>query len=324
MKMGFLLDIVFGDSHGKPTPFTIGSGKVGADSFEISLKTGASLDSQYTINDLPSYQTLVPLGELADLKRLASPLYQGYLIDLSLYGTLDEYIRVHFPTTKRMFRRQADKLRIKVGPKQKIFHGAPIEEGELDLLFESFEDFLEKRFQQMEAHNYELPFLPQYKTMFRTLVPKGEAIIFSQYHHDRPIALGIGFLNGGTLYLFNIAFDIDYSPYGLGNQMLLDVLEWCYKNGIYRVDMGRGDYFHKRKWVNASYTYRELSLYKAFTFSAIKAYFTWAKNGSRYHLIALLKKMGMQTWAKKFFKWKYRHWGPGSKEKNLQKETNTK
>lgn len=324
MKMGFLLDIIFGSSHGNSTPFLIKSKEGNPDTFEIVLKAGEHLDSRYSVSDLPSYQSLVPLGGLSKLKRLGSPLYQGYLIDLSRYETLEEYIKAHFPTTKRMFRRQADKLRINVGPKQKIFHGAPIGEGELDLLFKSFEGFLEKRFEQMEAHNYELPFLPQYKTMFRTLVPKGEAIIFSQYHHDRPIALGIGFLNRRTLYLFNIAFDIDYSPYGMGNQMLLDVLGWCFKNGIYRVDMGRGDFFHKRKWVNASYTYQEISLFKAFSFSAIQAYGAWAKNGLRYHLIAFLKKMGMQAWARKFFKWKYRHWASGIQKKDIQKKSNTK
>lgn len=324
MRMGFLLDIVLGSSHGNPPPFGIKSVEGNPDTFEIDLKPGEPLNANYTISDFPSYQSLVPIGKLAELKRLESPLYQGYLIDLSQYGTLEAYIKAHFPTTKRMFRRQADKLRQNIGPTQRIFHASPIGDDDLDLLFESLEGFLEKRFEQMEANNYELPFLPQYKTMFRTLIPKGEAVIFSQFHRDRPIALGIGFVHGGTLYLFNIAFDIEYAPYGLGNQMLLDALGWCYENGIRMVDMGRGDYFHKRKWVNASYTYRDITLFKVTGFAALRANGTWARNGLRYHLIAFLKKLGLQSWARKFFKWKYRNWGSGTQKKGSQKESDTK
>lgn len=319
MNMGFLLDIILGSSHGSRIPLGAMPLADSPDTFKLALEQGMALESIYSLLDVPSYQNLVPFGELAKLKRIKSPLYLGYLIDLSPYGNIDDYLKIHFPTTKRMFRRQADKLRKEVDPLHKIFHGSVLEEHDLELLFDGLEGFLERRFEQMEAHNYELPFLPQYKKMFRFLVPKGEAVIFSLFHQGKPISIGIGFVQGQTLYLFNIAFDVDYGPYGLGNQMLLDVLEWCFERGIRIVDMGRGDYFHKRKWVNSSYIYEEITLFRPYNIgTSLKAYGSWARNCLRYHLIGLLKKWGLQAWARSFFKWKYRHLGPHTKPRDTQ------
>lgn len=326
MKMGFLLDIVFGSSHGRPSPLSLSAQGEIPYHFEIYTRDETTMDSQYTVLDFPSYQKLEPLGRLAGYGKLKSPLYKGYLIDLSGFDTLEAYFLAHFDAKdRRNYRRQGKKLEREVNPIGKIHFAAPIQEKELDLLFDSLKIFLEKRFEQVETHNYELPFLPQYKKMFKTLVPRGEAVIFSQYDEKKPIGIGIGFVQGNVLYLFNIAFDIHYGPYGLGNQILLDVLEWCFEKGIGLVDMGRGDYFHKRKWVNSSYTYQEISLFKKFHIgAALKAQASWARNQLRYHLIALLKKMGAQAWARTFFKWKYRHWASNSNGPNPKKATDLK
>ncbi len=309
MKLRFLLDIVLSHGHDRLGPLSACAEIDDPKTFKMALRDGESMNSPFFICDLPSYQQLVLQGELKTLKKLDSPLYQGFLLDLTPYENLDGYLKSHFPTTTRMFRRHGKRLREEVGSTTKIYYGSSMDEAELTLLFDRLKTFLTNRFEQKESENYELPLLPLYKKMLRTLVPKGEAVIFARFHGKNPIGIGIGFVNANILYLFNIGFDVQYGQYGLGNQLLLDVLGWCFEKRISMVDMGRGDFFHKRKWVNGSYIYREITFFKAKNVLEMsKAFTIWTINTIRYHTIAFLKKMGGQQMARKFFLWKYRLW----------------
>jgi len=307
MKMGFLLDIIFKGGQGFPDALFARAKTGDPNTYGIFPGEGPIPPPPYIILDLPSYQRIELKGSLEGLKKCDAPLYPGFLIDLSPFETLDHYLKAHFPTTKRMFRRQGDRLNQEVGAPAKILCNGPLDAGELELIFARLGEFLTKRFAQKESENYEIPLLERYKQMFRGLVPKGEAVLFTRTTTEGPIAIGIGFVHGQVLYLFNIAFDVAYGRYGLGNLVMLDVLQWCYEKGIATVDMGRGDFIHKRKWVNGSYTYRGVYLYaKGDVRGMFGAAWHWAKNNLRYHLIALLKKWGAQHLARKFFLWKYR------------------
>lgn len=307
MKQAFLLDIIFKGGKEHPDQLYARVKESDHNTYGVFPKDGTQRAMPHTITDLPSYLRIEPEGSLARYGSLDSPLYPGFLIDLSRYGSLEEYIKAHFPTTKRMFRRQDERLHREVDANSKVHWQSPMEEGELDLVFERLEKFLSTRFAQKETENYELPLLPRYKAMFRELVPKGEAIVFVRQDGDSPIGIGIGFLQDTTLHLFNVAFDPTYGRYGLGNALILDALAWCFKYGIDRVDMGRGDFIHKRKWINGSYTYREIQLYpKGDLFATAGATTRWAANSLRYHAIVLLKKMGAVQVARAFLLWKYR------------------
>lgn len=309
MKLRFLLDIVLSHGQDHPGPLSASAKNEGPWAFEVSLRDGEPTNTPFFLYDLPSYQKLVLHGELKTFKKMDSPLYKGFLIDLSPYPNLDSYLKSHFPTTTRMFRRHGKRLREEIGSTTKIYYGNSMDEAELNLLFDRLGMFLTNRFEQKESENYELPLLPLYKEMLRTLVPKGEAVIFARFHGKDPIGIGIGFVNANILYLFNIAFDVQYGQYGLGNQLLLDVLGWCFEKKISTVDMGRGDFFHKRKWVNGTYTYREVSLFKTSDVLGIfKACTVWTLNTLRYNAIIFLKKIGGQHMASKFLLWKYRLW----------------
>lgn len=307
MKARFLLDILMGESHVSPLLFSAMAIKGREETFELSLTPEANHKPSYTVVDVPSYQKIKPVGILQGFSRLNSPLYKGYLINLDPYTSFDAYYKAHFDAkARRNYRRQGKKLENDIHPKRKISHGE-VDDTTLDFLFDSLKIFLEKRFDQKETYNYEIPLLPLYRKMFRKLLPKKNAIIFSLFDKEKVMALGIGFVHGKTLYLFNIAFDIDYAPYGLGNQMMLDAVNWCFDNNIAQIDMGRGDFLHKRQWVNSTYTYMQVDLYDPKKpKSTFKAYSSWTINSVRYQLINFLKKLKVHELAKVLFLWRYR------------------
>lgn len=308
MKMRFLLDILLGESH-IASPLLSASALEGEEeTYELSLTPNAHSKSSHTIVDVPSYQKIVLDPSLKSVKTLTSSLYPGFFINLRAYDSFDSYFEKHFSGQgrRRNFSRQSKRLENEVHPQRRIFHGA-VDNPTLTLLFDRLKIFLEKRFDQKEAYNYEVPLLPLYKQMFGKLLPKKNAIIFSLFDGDKVIALGIGFIHGKTLYLFNIAFDVDYARYGLGNQMMIDVVNWCFDNNIAQIDMGRGDFLHKRQWVNSTYTYTQINLYDPKKPNSIfKAYGSWTLNSVRYHLINFLKKLKVHQLAKVLLLWRYR------------------
>lgn len=307
VKMRFLLDILFGSSHLTFPQIAAKSKDEDPQIFKIYLTHETEIKSYYTIIDIPSYQKIRPAGQLQQFKRATSPLYQGFLIDLRPFENFDTYFQSHFDAkARRNYRRQGKKLQNEIQHQRNIFCGE-IEESTLDLLFDQLKNFLENRFDQKEVKNYEIPILPLYRKMFGKLLPDGNAIIFSRFDKEMPICIGIGFIDDKTLYLFNIAYNVEYSQYGLGNQLMIDVLEWCFENNIAFVDMGRGDFLHKRYWVNSQYTYLQINLFDPKNLTAIlQAYSSWVKNNIRFYLIIFLKKLRVHQLAKILFLWRYR------------------
>ncbi|NVN19343.1 GNAT family N-acetyltransferase [Muricauda sp. HICW] len=315
MRARFLLDILLGPSHIIKPVLT---GKVDDEGrYQVSLGENQDKDKTYTIIDVPDHQPVKFMESLASHSRLVSPLYQGYLIELNGHDSFEDYFRARFNAKgARNLRRQGKKL-IKETFARKVTYYGNTERETLDMLFEKLGQFLEKRFEQKEVSNYEIPLLPLYKKMFQKLLPEKKAVIFSLLDGNDPIALGIGFIYGDTLYLFNIAYDMDYSQYGPGNQIMIEAVAWCFDNGITRVDMGRGDFLHKRKWVNTSYTYTQIDLYDPKNIGTrLRALLSWTLNTSRFYGIRFLKKLQVHQLAKRWFIWKYRVKGLLSAKKN--------
>ena len=66
--------------------------------------------------------------------------------------------------------------------------------------------------------------------------------------------------------------------FNLGHINVVNHLEWCFDNNMKLFDMGRGDFFHKRKWVDTPYLYNEHIVYKTHSINAIVyAYFKYFK-----------------------------------------------
>jgi hypothetical protein len=245
-----------------------------------------------TVYDFPNYLCFsVPKDQLA-VKQLIAPLYPGYLADLRTHTSADEYILHQVGKARSSkLRRHQKRLDLCLEPNYTMYYGA-IDKIEYDRLFRILKQMTALRFSQKNENNFELPYLDYYQDIMFTMVLEKRAAIYVIYVAQKPINITLNFLNGQTLLHFNSCFDIDYSMFNLGHLNTIMHLRWCYDNKLQLFDMGRGDFFHKRQWINTTYTYEKHIFYNAKNpLVKLKAKAEITQTILRYQLIASLKKI---------------------------------
>ncbi|OEK08537.1 hypothetical protein A8C32_03530 [Flavivirga aquatica] len=261
----------------------------------------------YTIIDIPSYYSIEFSKDYTYLKSLTTPLYSGYLINLTAYNNLEDYLNNKLgKARKSQLKRYRKRLDLCISPIYKIFYG-DITKEEYTFLFKELVIMTKRRFTQKEESNFELPFLKLYENMMYKLILEKKASIFTIYDNDKPINISLNFTDQDTVFHWNSCYNIDYQMFNLGHINMVNHLEWAYKNEFKLFDMSRGDFFHKRKYVNESYTYNANIIYNPSKLSnSFKANLQFLKLKIRYAIIQLLKKYNLHLWYSKYLKYKYR------------------
>ncbi|AUP77252.1 GNAT family N-acetyltransferase [Flavivirga eckloniae] len=273
-------------------------------------KTDSNLDVEhktYSISDVPNYFSIDFKNTTKHLKQLSTPLYAGYLINLELFEDLEDYLNNKLGRPRKsQLKRYRKRLDLCIAPEYKIFHG-DIAKKEYDSLFDNLFEMTEQRFAQKEELNFELPFLELYHQMMYPLILKKEACIFAIYHKNKPISITLNFIDEDTVFHWNSCYDINYQMFNLGHINMVNHLEWAFQNGYKIFDMGRGDFLHKRKYINEEYMYNEHVIYNSKSLTAsIVAHIKILKLKLRFKLIQFLKKTKLHLWYGKYAKYKYR------------------
>lgn len=304
----YLLELLFGKERGIEAPFSVKADIKKNDSFSLTAHSGVEPSTlPITILDVPSYHKVHIVDTPSKLKTLYSPLYEGFLIDLTPYNNTESYLKEHFKSSIRnRFRARKKKLDQCVQPTVQFYYGS-IDTETYHTLFDRLEVMLSKRFEQKEVVNYEIPFIPIYRELFFGLIHEHKACIYAIYDHGTPICMAISFKIGNTLYLFDTAYDIDYAIFGLGNQLMIDHIDWAFEKGITKIDMSRGDFLHKRKWINQTFLYQQIHILpKGVSTLTILYLYQWLRNHLRYKALKFLKKFGVQHLYAKILQWRYR------------------
>jgi len=245
-----------------------------------------------SVYDFPNYLSLSVAKDQLALEHLTAPLYPGYLADLRTHATADAYILHQVGKARSSkLRRHQNRLDLCLEPTYTMYYGA-IDKTEYDRLFTILKQMTALRFRQKNESNFELPYLDYYQDIMFTMVLEKRAAIYVIYDALKPITITLNFLNGKTLLHFNSCFDIDYGMFNLGHLNTIKHLRWCYDHKLYLFDMGRGDFFHKRQWINTTYTYEKYIIYHAKNpLAKLKAKLEEAQTILRHQLIASLKKV---------------------------------
>ncbi|MGB5236597.1 MAG: GNAT family N-acetyltransferase, partial [Flavobacteriaceae bacterium] len=151
-------------------------------------------------------------------------------------------------------------------------------------------DMLKERFQQKREANYELPLMNFYRKVFYQLLLDKKASLYVIYDRGRAISISMNLILGNTLMLFNSSYDKHYAPFGLGHINMIKNIDWAFEQGFETIDLGRGDYTHKRRWVNKTYTYLEVKFgFDGYILKKLKALIGILFLKIRYLLIQVLK-----------------------------------
>lgn len=265
------------------------------------------LHSVFSIYDIPNYLKLNFIEAENNIKILKAPLYNGFLINLQNYKNLDAYLSKKLGRgRKSQLKRYKKRLDFCINPTYKIFFG-DISKSEYSFLFDTLKLLTVKRFNQKKEINFELPYLDKYYEVMFKLILNKQASIFVIYHDTKPICITLNFIQKHTVFHWNSCFDIDYSMFNLGHVNMLNHLEWSFNNNIKVFDMGRGDFHHKRKYVDTKYLYEDFFLLTSNnSISKLKFYYNFGIIYIRYYLISFLKIVNAQKIYSVYSKYKYR------------------
>lgn len=322
-KASFFLDLFFKDK-GFPSFFI----KITNSFFNSVVYTNkevnnSDITASYSIYDMPDYFETT-IEDFGYLKQLTAPLYQGFLIDLSSFKNLEDYLDNHLgKPRKSQLKRYKKRLDSCIQPMYKMYFGA-IEKETYHSIFKTLKEITKRRFDEKEEWNFELPFLEHYEAMMYTMIQNKKASIAVIYDKEKPINITLNFMDNDIIFHWNSCYDIDYGMFNLGHVNMINHLDWAFKNGYKLFDMSRGDFFHKRKYINKSYLYTQQIIYNSKSISAVlKAQATISLLHLRFHMIKWLKKTNAHILYGRYVRLKFRK-SPLGKEKRLQKQVELK
>ncbi len=308
INVSFFLDLFFKDKGFPPFYKKV----INSFTERIIHKTNSNSNfkikqSTYSISDIPDYFSTEFINTNKHLKLLTTSLYAGYLINLTTFRDLEDYLNNKLGRPRKsQLKRYRKRLDLCIAPEYKIFYG-DISKDDYHQLFKSLFSMTERRFDQKEELNFELPYLELYQEMMYPLILNKKACIFAIYHNNMPINITLNFIDGDTVFHWNSCYDIDYQMFNLGHINMINHLEWAFLNNFKLFDMGRGDFLHKRKYVNENYMYREQVIYDSKSLQAsMIAHIKILKLKTRFGIIQFLKKTKIHLWYSKYVKYKYR------------------
>lgn len=241
----------------------------GLDSRAIEYNVTHATDVQcakrvYLIYDVPSYATPDITGQChLRIKKIRQ--YPGFLCDLKDSENLEHYMTEHLSAKSRnKFRRYKRKLEEDFSISYRTLTG-PIDKAEFDMLFNRFRELLSNRFEQKRILNNNL-FAQEwafYSKVAYAMISEKKAALSVVYDEKRPIAFSLLFLGDAHAYDTIRTFDISYAPYRLGTVSIMALLEWCFEQGIDKLNFAKGYFDYKAQWANVAYHYDYHILYNS-------------------------------------------------------------
>ena len=206
------------------------------------------------IQDVPDYLNIAYSKQSTTLfKHKQLKTQQGYLIDLSLFKSANEYFAKKFgPKSRSNLRRYENRLKLCFEISYVSYYGHIAKE-EYERLFVALRNMLIRRFEQKKEKNYELQYLADFEASVYDMVCKKSAMIYVTYHKDKPISIRINMFKHNLAYYIISGYDIDYSKFHLGNIDMMKNIEWLFDHDFTCYDLLKGYYYYKKKWMTHSY-----------------------------------------------------------------------
>ena len=219
------------------------------------------------LNDISIVKYIPPYFEL-DVDKENSPFdlhkiyaIPGFRADLESFINVEEYMKVQLSkgvmkTIKSRLRRLENCFDITY----EMYCGSITKE-KYNFLFDELELMISRRFSQRNEAHSALTKWTFYKENAYQLILDKKAAFFLISDGEKPIVIGLNFLNQNIFDSAITSYDIDYAKFGLGNIAVLKKMEWCFNNGYSRFDMRWGELAYKRLWCNAVEEYECHILY---------------------------------------------------------------
>lgn len=221
------------------------------DSFKVKSKI-------HYINQIPPYITL---QQIDTYKSFKFKLYQGYLVDIKQFDSIESYMNKQFGSKSRSkIRSYVKRLETCFDISYKMYFGE-INKNDYYNLFDALEIMIERRFvERGDEHQAANDWL-YYRERFYELILNKKASLFVIYDNEKPIDINLNYHHDHVLINYIRAYDIDYSKFRLGYIDILKQLEWCFNNNHHIFDLCYGNLDYKKQWCNTVYTFENQILF---------------------------------------------------------------
>jgi len=229
-----------------------------------------------------------------DIKILKSNQYPGFLIDLTKFSNIDEYLLKTFSKNTRMkMRKFSSRLDTCFNISTKMFFGN-IDKKEYESIFDHFMVLLQKRYSDKQISNNNM--LPSewnfYRELAYPLIMDKKASLFVIYDNKVPINITYNYHTEDTLIDAMTVFDIDYSKFNIGYVNNLKILNWCFENNLKTLDFSKGYFDYKKRMCSLEYNFEYHIL---FDNNSIKAKMTAFFLYKFYEFKSSLRNKGINT-----------------------------
>ena len=263
IRFDFIKDVSFIKAPLLPVYQNVGKSLTKGISYYLSQTNTDYKRKVFLLYDIPDYFQLKTEIEPSTIHSITIKQYQGYLVDISKYNTIETYKKSKFgKSSLYKINKYKRKLESCFNISYKCYFGA-IERQTYDLIFENFKEFLEKRFSKKNIHNNNLD--PKewnfYYDLFYDLILDKKASIFVIYNDNIPIGGSINYHTENTAMGAIMAFDTDYSKFYLGFTVINKLIEWSIDNKLTYFDFSKGKFDYKIQWSDTEYDFTYHILY---------------------------------------------------------------
>lgn len=243
------------------------------------------------IKDIPDYLEAEILNEKDILKIKKVSTYDGYAINIQPYSNINEYLSENFGKASRSkLRRYQNRLDNCFNITYKMYYGE-ITKDQFTFLFTELRGMLEKRFTQKKEENYELQNWEKYQNLIFPLINDKKASVFVIYDGSKPIDICVNLIYDKIVYSSLSSYDINYAAFSMGSIDMIKLIEWCIDNKFETIDLLKGYYYYKQKWINKIYGYQNHIIYDSSSLpTVIYANFKAISSKYFYILFQLLKR----------------------------------
>lgn len=189
------------------------------------------------------------------VKRIQQKKLDGFGILIDGVKDADAYLLNTFKSSTRgPIKKKIKRLESCFNIHSKMFYGN-ITETEFNVIMPQLKNMIKLRFIQRNNANETLDKWDAYLNSTLALIKNKEASLFVLYSDEDIIGISLNYHINKIFIGHIIAYDIDYSKFGLGNTIVYKLLDWSIKNDYTIFDMGNGALDYKRIWSNFAYNY---------------------------------------------------------------------
>ena len=183
--------------------------------------------------------------------------YPGYLIDLSGFTGLDEFLGRQFSKSSRYKLRKYKKRLEQSFDIRYVMHTGEMGSEEYEQLFETFRGLLVKRFQEKQTTNNNLDVREWsfYREVAYPLLLQGKAGLFVIYAGEAPIGVTLLYFSRRIAFDAITVFDTDYGKFHPGSVTIMALIEWCLANKMEVLDFSKGYFDYKEQWATRKYDF---------------------------------------------------------------------